>query len=96
MALKQCKELRSKTPDEEKYYTFDFSEEMESTETISSASTSVSPATGLTVGTATCSGETVQVRVSGGTAGVDYLITVLATTSTSEIIEGVGKLKVRD
>lgn len=54
--------------------------------------------TGITVGTATvdATGNVVTVRVSGGTAGQTYRVTVTATLSTSETVERSFDVMVRD
>src|SRR4051812_26156251 len=40
--------------------------------------------------------KTVRVRLSGGTAETDYLITCLITTSTGQVFESTKTLKVRE
>jgi hypothetical protein len=64
-------------------YEFDFSDfaELEAGETISSPSVSVDPS-GPTIGTPSVSGDSVLVRISGGTAGVTYTVTCTVTLSS--------------
>lgn len=53
------------------------------------ASASASADSGITVGSATvdATGNVVTVRISGGTAGQTYRVTVAATLSTGEVVE---------
>lgn len=60
------------------------------TDTISSATASVSPS-GLTLGSAAVNtaGTQVSIPLSSGTTGVTYRVTVLATTSASDVLDAV-------
>lgn len=62
--------------------------------TISSPSVTASPA-GLTLGSPSVDGQTVEFTVSGGTDGQNYRIQCTITTSDSETLVGDGILKVR-
>jgi len=93
---KTANEFLEKTTWEVKHYTFDFSEELETTETISNASVTSSPTgTGhITLTSPAISGHRVQTTIAGGTASVLYLVTCKIQTNVSESIEGSGQLLV--
>ena len=77
-------------------YNFDFAAELETGETITGTpSASINP-TGPTLATATVDGSVVQVKVTGGTAPAEHLITIRIVTSASETIEGSGALHVTE
>lgn len=61
---------------------------------VSVVATPASPV--LTVGSSAISGQKVQVRLSGGTDGTTYKVTIKITTSNSNTIEGDGELQVED
>jgi len=86
-----------KTVDESRILTMDFSDDMETGETISSCSPAeVTPATGApTFGTPSISGQQVQAMCSGGTEG-KYRVAFEVTTSVSEVLEGIGWLYITD
>jgi len=52
--------------------------------------------TPLTIGTPAASGTRAQARISAGTSGTKYKITVVVTTSASNTLEGEGYLFVRN
>ena len=86
----------TKQPSESRRYTFDFSKNMGVNDTIASVdSFTVSPS-GPTLGSPVISGKQVQARVSGGTSGTQYKLTMVVTTSASDIIEGEAQLFVRN
>ena len=86
-----------KQPSESLLYDMDFVGRLDDGETITAVSSvTASPADELTIGTASYSGTRAQFRISGGTAGVTYKITVVITTSASNTREGEGNLFVRD
>jgi hypothetical protein len=74
-------------PDERKDYAIDFSAECaETSDTISSAAWGVSVPAGLTLTSPSVMGGTkcvIWVAAVGATAGVDYLLTVTATSANS-------------
>lgn len=96
MAVKLARETLAKTPTEEKYYTMDFSEELETAETVTSVVSWVFTPTGPTAATPAISpdGKKVQALVSGGTDGVTYTATVTVETSGGETLQGSGRLMV--
>jgi hypothetical protein len=82
---------------ETRTYWMDFSNlpEVQSGQTLSSPSVSATPP-GLTFGTATVSGNKVQVTVSSGTDGVLYTLSFQCTTSGGATLVGIGYLMVDD
>lgn len=85
-----------KQPSESRLYTFDFSANMGTSESITSVSSfTVAPA-GPVLGTPTFSGKRVQNRISGGTANTNYKITVVVATDAGNTLEGEANLFVRD
>lgn len=93
MAVKRAPEVLGKVPWEQKYYNFEFADELETGEAIDSATASVLPS-GPTLASATYSGTVAQVKISGGTAGQEYEVTMKITTDAGESIQGSGILKV--
>jgi hypothetical protein len=86
---------------ENEQFTFDFSTVMASTETISSATSTVqvvsgndSSPTSILVGSPVISGQLVAQRISGGLDGVIYRIEVSATTSLTNVYTIVADLPV--
>ena len=86
---------------ENEQFTFDFSTVMASTETISSATSTVEVMSGtdpnptaILVGSPVVSGQQVAQRISGGLDGVIYRIEVTATTSLTNIYTIVADLQV--
>jgi hypothetical protein len=86
---------------ENEQFTFDFSPIMASSETISSATSTVqvkegsdSNPTAILVGSPIVSGQTVAQRISGGLDGVIYRIEVTATTSLTNVYTIVADLPV--
>jgi hypothetical protein len=59
------------------------------------AAASVSPS-GLTLVATTILNGVIKVKTSGGTAGIDYVITTLLTTVAGRVHEGRIEIKVRD
>lgn len=93
----------TKQPSEDRLYEMDFAALLASGETISSVSSitqsargNVQGSTSLSIGTGSASGSNVRFRISGGTDGEDYKITVVVTTSQGNTLEGDGWLYVRD
>lgn len=86
---------------ENEQFTFDFSTVMASSETISSATSTVevvsgndSSPTSILVGSPVISGQLVAQRISGGLDGVIYRIEVTATTSLTNVYTIVADLPV--
>jgi hypothetical protein len=86
---------------ENEQFTFDFSPIMASSETISSATSTVevvsgndSSPTSILVGSPVVSGQLVAQRISGGLDGVIYRIEVTATTSLTNVYTIVADLPV--
>lgn len=92
---KQAEEVLEKTAYEVKYYVFNFADEMETGETITSQSVTCSPS-GLTIATPVGINQYVQVKLSGGTAGTAYLLKCRITTNVGETIDGSGRLVVTE
>lgn len=84
-----------KDPDESKVYEVDFSAHLASGETLSSPVVASTPS-GLTVGSPSISGSSVQFRLSGGTSGTTYTIDVTVSTSASNALNGCVRLLVQD
>jgi len=86
-----------KQPNESRMFAINFSANLESGETINAINSVTVTGAGLTVGSQsiTSDGKKVQFRVSDGTAGESYQITVVATTTQSNILEGDGILVVK-
>jgi len=90
-----------KQPSESRLYEMDFSLLLGEAETIVTVdSVTVDPAPesgGLSLdGPATAVGAVVRQRISGGTAGVRYKVTIVVTTSAANVLEGEGIMHVRD
>jgi len=86
---------------ENEQFTFDFSTVMASSETISSATSTVEVMSGddpnptaILVGSPVVSGQLVAQRISGGLDGVIYRIEVTATTSLTNVYTIVADLPV--
>lgn len=88
--------LLEKQPNDSLLYDMEFVGRLEDGETITAVSSVTGSPSGLTIGTASYSGTRAQFRVSSGTSGTLYKITVVVTTSASNTIEGEGNLFVRD
>ncbi len=82
-----------KKPNESKVYGIDFSSRLASGETISSDT--VSGGSGLTIGAESNSDGIVSFRISGGSAGTVYELTVSITTSANNIYEESVQLSVQ-
>ena len=89
----------NKTPTERKRYTIDFSQWLDTGETVITFTYSSTPA-GVTpvvidAYTIAVGGLSVGIYVSGGISGTNYKIDVIATTSTGQIKEDVILYSVR-
>lgn len=82
-------EKMAKGPDENRVFVFDFSRfaEIVNGETVTGGTITAVP-TGLTIGTVTGSTSQLSARISGGTSGVTYRLTLQATTSGGATLEG--------
>lgn len=97
----------SKQPSESRLYDMDFSPRIAVAEnltgtptvtekTIDQVTGAKAVSTDLTLGTATSSGQTAQVRISGGLDGVLYEVTFKANTTLGNAVEAEGLLLVQD
>lgn len=87
-----------KRPGESRLYAvnFGFQPEIRDTgEALSGTPTVSSTPSGLTIGSPTISAAKVQFRISGGTDGIDYTLTVTTTTSGGNTLVETVTLKVR-
>lgn len=71
---------------------FDFGDELAPTEAVARCSEIIASPTSVTLGPPQVSGDSVQVRVSGGTATINYVLTCTVVTSAGNIFEGQGVL----
>jgi hypothetical protein len=85
-----------KQPSESRVYDMDFAANMVAGETVTAVSSVVVDPVGLTIGTAVFSGQRIQFRLSAGTAGITYKITVVVATSAGNTLEGDGLLRVEN
>lgn len=87
-----------KQPNESRIYTMSFEANLGSGETLSAVSSFTGSPDGLTIADASVSsdGKKAQARISDGTAGEGYKITVVATTSFGNTLEAEGALVVKD
>ena len=83
-----------KNSNESRLYDVNFSARLATGETLSSPTVSSSP-TGLTVGSPVVSNGIVQFRLSGGTAGTTYTISVVVSTSNGNTLSACVKLLVQ-
>jgi len=104
MAINALVPRQIKQPAEDRLYDFDF------TNLLGAATVAASPAptvaqekqnlivgsVNVTLGAPVISSPKVQVRISGGTAGEDYKITVVARDSAGNTLEADGHLQVRE
>ena len=96
MPVKMAPEVLAKTDDEIKFYNFEFADELETGEAITGATAAAVPSTGITLASATYDGTVAQVKITAGTAGLTYTITMQITTDAGETIQGSGALTVGD
>ena len=97
-------EVVTKQPSEKRPYTMDFSAKMGSSETIEASSpapavTAITLCEGvadITISGVTIAGQIIQMWIESGTSGARYRVEVIITTSTGQILEGDGILKVSD
>lgn len=87
-----------KRPAESRLYGMDFSALLASGETVSAVSSFAADtpagATALTVGAPTVTSPAAFARISGGTAGYTYHVTVTVTTSLGNTLQECGDLQV--
>jgi hypothetical protein len=87
-----------KDPDEVAIYTFDFTRKVNPDETVLAIiSIVVTPSSGITLASNTVldDGLRISTKISGGSAGSDYVLTAKVTTSDGETLEESGRLRVR-
>jgi hypothetical protein len=84
-----------KQPDEKIKVAMEFGNWITSSETLSDPIVTYSPSGDLTVANISISGSQVQFFISGGVNGKNYRFQVEVDTSSSEILQGDGLLKVR-
>lgn len=82
-----------KDPSDVVVYSFDFTNELATGETLSTRTVTV--ASGLTNDADAISGNKVNVTLSGGVAGTDYTVLCQATTSTGRTLNVTGIVQVR-
>ena len=85
----------TKQPAEKESYSIDFSDDLEQTDGIASATTAVDPA-GLTLVSSLLVGNRVKVTVLGGTVATKYKLTVTATTDDGRILQDEFVVKIKD
>ena len=90
-----------KQPSETRAYSMDFSNLMASAETITNINSVGSELRGrgvsdLTITGTGITGQTIKMNIAGGTHAKVYVIETLITTSSGQILEGDGMLKVED
>jgi len=94
-------EQLEKQPDETRVFTLDFSNLMGTSETIASIDTVYSEfrgesTTDLTITNQSISGQTVLIQIAGGTDRHAYRVECTITTSTGQVLQGDGVLKITD
>lgn len=95
IALQESRETVVKQPDESRTYAFDFSNLLESGETLLSGATIAAETTGLTIGSPAISGKLVKVVIADGANGSDYVVQCSVTTSLGNILAIDGRMQVR-
>lgn len=92
-----------KQPSESRLYSFDFTELLDSSETISSIVSitqenlgKVTSSEDLTLTSPAITSKMAQIRISGGTHKENYRITAIITTSAANTLELEGILRVRN
>jgi len=97
MPLKLCDEILRKTTYEEKFFKFDFADDLEDEDNIASATITALPTgTGhIVCGSTSYSGSVVQAKITAGTANTRYTVTCKVTTVAGEKLEGSGYLDVK-
>jgi hypothetical protein len=87
----------TKQPNEDRLYEMQFVGLLAAGETITGVTSVTATPAGLTLsGAPTYEGSIAKQRISGGTNGTTYKVTFVVTTSDGNVLEGEGKLKVRD
>lgn len=92
MSPEICEKTASET---DKKFTLNFTDHLNSGATVSAVSSITASPSGLTFANNTVSSPYVTTKVSGGTNGVDYVVTAVVTTSDGETLEESGLLRVR-
>jgi len=92
--MAMARETLTKTEEEVRILTHDFTLDMETGETITGLTVEVSPASGApTFSGETFSGQEAQAIATGGTEGT-YLVNFKVTTSAGETLDGLGYLEI--
>ena len=87
----------TKQPSESKVYSFSFSGQLRTSDTIASVTSISSDTVGLTIGAASTDGTSLaQARISGGTSEVNYRLTCIVATTLLDTLEIDGDLYVFD
>lgn len=85
-----------KQPSENRLFSMEFAPLMAEGSTLISVTSAASTPAGLTVGANAVSGTKATVRLSAGTAGVLYKVTMVVVDSDGNTLEGEGLLQVKD
>lgn len=93
-----AKQICLKDPDEVRVFSLDFTNDLNSGQTISAIDSIVGSPSGLTFASNTIvtGSKIISTKVSGGAAGETYTVTASVTTSDGEELELSGKLQVRN
>lgn len=96
MGIKTAPEVQQKAPSEVVIRTMDFSNEMDTGETISSVTITITPGGvgALTLDSRSYEGQKVTMQFSGGVAGARYEVLCAILTSSGQSIHGVGQMEV--
>lgn len=85
----------TKQPAETESYTVSYADDLSDDDTLVAADAVTSPA-GLTLASQLVLTPNVKVRLSGGTAGVKYKVTITATTSGGRVLQDEFFIRVKD
>lgn len=77
----------TKQPSESRLFDIDCTKAVRTGATITNVISFTADVSGLTFGTPTISGTTIQVLISGGTSGQAYKVTVKFSTATDPVLE---------
>jgi hypothetical protein len=96
MGIATAPEIIGKTPAEVVIRTMDFASKLDTGETLSSATVTITPADELDCTAQSVSGQTLTMQLEGGEAGTRYEVLVHAITSAGQEVEGLGQMLVED
>jgi hypothetical protein len=85
-----------KQPAESRVYSIDFVNLLKTGDSLATVTSVTATPAGLAVGTGTIDGTTVQFTLSSGTHGVQYYVEAVVATTLGEVLEGDGRIFVRD